>query len=221
MFTLINKKGENMKKRKLKKWVVPALSSMLIIAVIFGVYQVSLRVGENNKEGKDKYVINALIDNSQPVVDTEDTIMTLPYTSENVVASKNYYSKDDVETEQETSLIFYENIYIQNTGVLYSSDEQFDIVSVLDGTIKNIKEDELLGFVIEIENNERITTVYQSVDNITVKIGDTVEKGMIIATSGNNALSNEKDNCLHFEVYVDGKLTDPENLYNKDINQLK
>lgn len=217
MFTLINKKGENMKRLRLKKWVIPTFGTLLVV-MILSIFMIGKSFDEDKGQDND-YVVNALIDNSTPVVEIKDSKMILPYTNDKVITSKNFYSMNDDETKQESSLIYYENIYIQNTGILYSSDEQFDVVSVLDGTVKNIKEDELLGFVIEIENTDSVTTIYQSVDNITVKIGDFVEKGKIIATSGNNALSNEKDNCLHFEVYIDGKLTNPEILYNKEIKK--
>lgn len=210
-----------MKNRRLKKWVLPTLSALMLVGIVLGVYQITKLIGANLSGDSGNYVINSLIDNAKPVVGSESTVMQKPYSAEGVAISKSFYNKDDSEEKQQASLIYYENIYMQNTGVLYTSDNEFDVINVLDGTVKNIKEDELLGYVIEIENTDKITTIYQSVDNITVAIGDEVEQGKIIATSGNNALSNEKDNCLHFSVYVDGKLTNPESLYEVDIDSIK
>ena len=51
-------------------------------------------------------------------------------------------------------------------------------------------------------------------------MGDSVEQGQIIATSGNNALSEEKDNCLHFETLLKGVRTNPLTLYDVDLNSL-
>lgn len=208
-----------MKKRRLKKWVLPSLAVITTFALVLVIYQIII-LSNSSFDGDNKYVIRSLIDNAKPVVSEQTNTMVKPYIGEGVAVSKNFYSKDDSETNQQNSLIFYENIYMQNTGVLYSSDNQFDVVSVLDGTVKNIKEDELLGYVIEIENGD-ITTIYQSVDNITIAIGDEVEQGKVIATSGNNALSNEKDNCLHFTTYVKGKLTNPESLYDKNLDKIE
>lgn len=221
MFTLSSKKGENMNNRRLRKWVLPTISTIMFVGIVVGVFQITQMIGANLSEENGNYVINSLIDNARPVVESNATVMLKPYSAEGVAVSKSFYNKEDSEEQQQKSLIYYENIYMQNTGVLYSSDNQFDIINVLDGTVKNIKEDELLGYVIEIENTDKITTIYQSVDNITVAIGDVVEQGKIIATSGNNALSNEKDNCLHFSIYVNGKLTNPESLYDVDINSIK
>ena len=97
-----------------------------------------------------------------------------------------------------------------NTGVLYSSDTEFEIVSILDGRVTSIKQDDILGNIIEIEHSNNIVTIYQSVKNVNVKIGDIVKQGDLIALSGPNKLENEKDNCLHFEVYKEGNLTNPE-----------
>ena len=184
-------------KRRLRKWVIPTLSTTGIIMAgsILG-YQV---VSNNTYRVDREYVTNAIIEDTKQVINEEKETFEKPFNDESVTLSKSFYDKNDSEDQQEKSLIFYENIYMQNTGSLYSSDKEFEVLSVLDGEIKNIKEDDLLGYIVEIKNNEDITTIYQSVSNINLSVGDKVTKGQIIATSGNNALSNEKDNCLLFE----------------------
>ena len=47
------------------------------------------------------------------------------------------------------------------------------------------------------------------------------KQGNIIAKSGPNKLTNEKENCLHFEVYKDGSIMNPEEFYNVDISSMK
>lgn len=213
MFTLINKKGENMKKRRLRKWVIPTLSTLIVVGLV-SVYSIT---NKDNTSYEGKYVTNTLIENVEPVNEVNDTTIERPYKNEGVTISKNFYSKDDAKELQETSLIFYENIYIQSKGTLYSSDNEFDITSIADGVVKQIKEDKLLGNIIEVEYGN-VVALYQSVDNITVKENETVTKGQIIASSGNNSLSNEKDNCLYMEMYVNGTLTNPESIYGIDLN---
>jgi stage II sporulation protein Q len=100
-----------------------------------------------------------------------------------------------------------------NTGILYSSDEKFDILAVDDGKVTSVKKDEILGYIIEIEHTNNVITIYQSVSDVKVEEGATIKQGDIIASSGSNSLENEKENCLHFEVYKDGKLLNPESVY--------
>ena len=106
-----------------------------------------------------------------------------------------------------------------NTGILYSSDKEFNIVSTLDGKVTIVKEDEILGNIIEIEHSNNIVTIYQSVKEVKVKAGDVIKQGDLIAKSGTNKLENEKANCLHFEVYKDGNLINPETFYTLDLSK--
>jgi stage II sporulation protein Q len=135
-----------------------------------------------------------------------------PYKGENVTISKYYYNSKDDETRQQQSLIKYENIYMPNTGILYSSDKEFEILTILDGKVTLVKEDDILGNIIEIEHQNNIVTIYQSVKDVKVKQGDIIKQGDVIAMSGSNKLENEKENCLHFEVYKEGTLINPETI---------
>ena len=108
-----------------------------------------------------------------------------------------------------------------NTGILYESDEAFDVVAVMDGTVKDIKEDEILGTVMTIENSSKLTTVYYTLGETKVAVGDTVTQNDVIATSGNSELETSKPNTLLFETYVDGVLTNPATVFEKSISELK
>ena len=100
---------------------------VLTVGVIFLLgYAVTQALEEDNEALEDvKYVsYEVLTDNTMPVLNqTEeqtDEIMK-PYTAENVEIGKNYYDYEAEETNQEGSIIYYENTYIQNTGVDYTS----------------------------------------------------------------------------------------------------
>lgn len=206
-----------MTKRKLKDWVIPTLGIIVLIGAVIVYYLVS-NLLSYSVVPEDTYVTKALMDNSIPVQGEVPDKIIKPYTAETVSISKYYYENDDESTKQEKSLIKYENIYMPNTGILYSSDNEFDIVSVLDGKITSVKEDDILGNIIEIEHSNNLITIYQSVKDVTVKVGDTVSQGDIIAKSGSNKLENEKENCLHFETYKEGSILNPEDFFNLELN---
>lgn len=203
-------------KRKLKEWVIPTLGIIVLIGAILCYYIVS-NIVSHDLTLEDFYVTNIM--NSTDTIDVNSEIevsSTLPYKGEDVSISKYYYSKDDTEERQQNSLIKYENIYMPNTGILYSSDNSFEVIAVLDGKVTSIKEDNILGNIIEIEHDNNYYTIYESVSEVKVKVGDTVKSGDTIALSGQNKLENEKENCLHFEVYQDGTLLNPENFLNNE-----
>lgn len=206
-----------MTKRKLKDWVIPTLGIIVLIGAIIVYYLIS-NLLSYSVVPEDTYVTKALMENTIPVQGEVETEIIKPYTAESVEISKYYYENDDESSRQEKSLIKYENIYMPNTGILYSADAEFDIVSVLDGKVTSVKEDDILGNIIEIEHSNNLITIYQSVKDVTVKVGDTVSQGDIIAKSGSNKLENEKENCLHFETYKEGSIMNPEEFFKIDLN---
>ena len=208
-----------MTKRKLRGFVLPTLYTLTILVIMIGVgFLVS---GLNKNYSNYVFGTKVMKDNSIPVITTEGQAGIIrPYTDSSVSISKSYYDIKADESSQQNSLIYYQRTYMENTGVLYTSDNEFDVVAVLDGTIKNVKTDELLGNVVEIEHSNDLVTVYYSLNSVEVKAGDKILKGQTLAKSGSNKLENEKDNCLLFEVYYKGNLLDPEVFYNMNIEEL-
>lgn len=209
-----------MTKKRLKDWVIPTLALFVAGGTLFLYYMIGCILNDELVP-EDIMFVNILKDNQETIEVQKEVTSTIvkPFTDESVSISKYYYSKEDEETRQQQSLIKYESIYMPNTGILYTSDKEFNVIAVLDGKVLSIKEDEILGNIIEIEHSNNIVTIYQSVKNVNVKIGDKVKQGDILALSGPNKLENEKDNCLHFEVYQEGNLINPESIYNLDISK--
>ena len=211
-----------MKKRKLKKFVLPTIYTIAVGALFMSVYLIGQVVNSFAESDMNSYVVNALLDDeAEEVMNVNNEKIIKPYTSEEVKINKTFYDKDATEEEQQNSLIYYENTYIQNSGEFYISANQFDVVSVLDGNISDIKEDELLGNIIEIEHSNDLKTIYQSVDNIKVKIGDSIKQGDIIASSGSNKIDTNNSNCLLFEVYKSGQLMNPQDFYAMETKALE
>lgn len=216
-----------MKKRsRLRKYVIPTICLMLVCTILFSSYKMyqiltaGVPIIDPSPKDTTSEVNNSQNDtNITPTVSVSKTIIR-PYTSTDVSATIPYYNIDGTNDEQAAALIYYEGIYMQNTGVLYTSNNTFDVVSILDGTVKNIKEDSLMGNIVEIEHTNNLTTVYQSLGEVKVKVGDTVKQGDIIATSGQNKIATDTSNALHFEVFYKGEVFNPEEFYLLDYNEV-
>ena len=205
-----------MKRISLKKLAVPMIYLIAIITLIFSVYLierlVNKQVFKNNNDIQyvDEEITN--VDEYIPVINMDITIIK-PFLSDNISVNRNYY---DYKNPSDDGIVYYEGIYMQNTGIDYTSENSFDVVSVLDGTIINIENNEILGNTIEIRHDNDLITLYQCVDNMKVKVNDMVLRGQVIGTSGTCNLYN-KNNNLHFEIYHNGLIVNPNELFDKNI----
>lgn len=207
-----------MKTRRLRKFVIPTVYTLTIVAFLISIVLIGKTINSFSKDNFDSYVVNGLVkDDNKPVMNYTQTKAIKPFTDEKVVISKNFYDSKADEKTQEQSLIYYENTYMQNSGILYTAENPYDVVAVLDGKVTEVKTDEILGNVITIEHDNDLKTVYQSVGNVEVKVNDEVKQGTKIATSGENKLENTNKNCLLFEVYQKGQLLNPEKFYEMDL----
>ena len=108
---------------------------------------------------------------------------------------------------------------MQSTGVSYGGVDDFDVVAVLDGTVTSVREDELLGTIVEIKHNNNLTSVYQSLKDVSVKKDDKVSQGQPIAKAGTSNIDTSLKNHVYFELIQDGKVINPEEQFNNQQAQ--
>lgn len=209
-----------MKQRKLKRGAVFAIYGLSIVAVLALAYGVDLSFKRKEKNDETPgYVSKTIFDTHIPVVSTDVTIIR-PYTDSEVTIVKDFYDYQAEESAQEKSIIYHENVYMQNSGVCYGGKDNFDVVSILSGEVIDVKEDELLGNVVEISHDNNLISVYQSLSTVNVKKGDIVNQGQNIGTSGTSNISVELNSHLSFELIHNGVNVNPENYYNKKLTEI-
>lgn len=209
--------------RRLKKPVIYGIYGLSVCMLLGGI--ILLEIGANKKSHDNtdteyQYVSDTVLDSEEePVVAQKETIIK-PYTDNDIKILKDYYDYQAEESEQERSIIYYENTYMPSSGISYGKDNTFDVISILDGTVKEVKEDSTYGNIITIEHNKSIVSTYQSLSDITVKTGDTVKQGDIIAKSGKSNISSDLGNHVYFELSVNGVTVNPENYYDKSVDEI-
>ena len=211
--------------RRLKKSVVYVLYGLAFLFMIGGLFYIdnSSDYKESSNDEEYRYVSEDVVDDEEDipvnVIEDKSTIIR-PYTSDGVKILKNYYSINDDETTQENSLIYYNDTYMPSSGISYGDDDVFDVVAILDGEVVEVKEDDILGNVITIKHDNGIMTSYQSINEVVVKKGDKVKQGNIIAKSGTSNISTDLGNHLYFELMINGVNVDPEDYYDKNIDEI-
>ena len=205
---------------RLKRWVTASVYASLVLIVFISMLFVSSLLDKRYGNSLTlSYVLKDIIDDDIPVNTTAESIIK-PFDKESVTIDIDYYNKDSNEENQQKSLILYENTYMPNTGILYTNNEQFDVLSTLDGKVTKIDKDELLGNVIEITHKSNLVTTYYSIDNINVTMDQEVKQGDIIATSGKNNISSTSDNMMLFEVSLNGNNINPNDYYEMKLEDL-
>lgn len=203
------------KKLVLKPFVVPMLYTIFAVVVIVSLF-LSIKVVDE-KENLT-YVNESILDEYVPVISLEEKLMR-PFTDQTVTILSNYYDYQSSQEEQENSILYHENTYIQNTGINYHAENSFDVVSVLGGEVIEVEEKELLGKSVTIRHDNELISVYQSLGEVAVQKGDRVVTGQVIGKSGSCDLIKDSKNNLHFEFYVNGTTADPENYYDKKLSE--
>ena len=203
---------------KLKPFVFPVLYLSLIFTVVVGLYFTSktLKTEVDDSLNNITYVSNTILDNTLPVNKIDDVIIN-PYTVDDVKIARYFYNLEDDADRQKESIIYYNNTYMQSSGIDYVKNDSFDVVSILDGTIIDIKEDELLGKIVEIKHNNELVSSYAGLSIVNVQKGEIVTKGMKIGISGTNRVNESLGNHLHFEIYQNGINVDPLKVIGKKI----
>ena len=203
------------KKLVLKPFVLPTLYlSLLLILMLYTARALYKEPAKENKiDDKDTEVKDIV-----PVIEEVETYVLNPYIGEGIEEQVGFYDYKSEKEKQEKSIIQFGNTYLQNTGITYTSDNDFKVVSIMDGEVTKIYENELLGNVIEI-THKNIVSVYQMVKDIKVNVGDTVKSGTEIATSGNSKVFPKGSN-LHFEVIKEGKIENPKSIIGTNTKEI-
>lgn len=209
-----------MKSKKVKEVVSLSVLILFVVGIIGITSFVSKNIFYALKESDNSYVLKDIVSLDLPVVNEVKKVIEKPFNDENTTAQVKFYSTDASKEEQEKSLILYDNTYMPNTGILYSNEVSFDVLSVSEGKVEDIKQDEVLGTIITIKHNNNLTTKYSSIKDTKVNVGDTVNTGEIIGTSSVNKVTSVSENMLLFEMIYNGEYVNPENFYGKEIEEM-
>lgn len=205
-----------MKKRKLKGFVLPTFSAFLVSILFITIISLSNNMTSEKDTQDYTYSNQSIISNTMPVLNEDDVIIR-PYQAEKINIYKKFY---DGENNTDNAIIYYNDTYIQNSGILYNCEEEFNVVSILDGEVIEVKKDDLLGYVVEVKHSNNLISSYEGLKSVNVKKGDRITQETLIGKSGEIKLDVNLKNALLFELIKDGKYVNPENYFDKKANEI-
>ncbi len=93
-------------------------------------------------------------------------------------------------------------------GIDIGADTGTPIVTVADGTVLKVAENDSYGKYVMVQHNENFVTLYAHCSAVTAKAGQTVAQGDAIAKVGSTGRSTAPH--LHFETRVGGQKINPQ-----------
>ena len=213
-----------MNSRRIKPILVPVIYGVCVVAFLFSMY-FAQKFAKNllfQKQSDIEYVDGEITESENkdiPVVSTSVKIVK-PYLDETVKLVRSFYDYEGDSADQEKAIILYEDTYMQNSGTDYANENVFDVISILDGTVISVEDNDILGTTVEVRHSNELISVYQSLSDVSVKENDQIIQGQIIAKSGTSNINKDLGNHLHFELYYKGKIVNPEEYYNKSVDEL-
>lgn len=206
---------------KAKRLVIPTIYTISLLLIIGSIFLLVRGISNYLKEPVNyDHSVRNVFEDTIPV-QTNKNLIIKPYLSENVNIGKYFYDYEGEKASQEKALIYYENTYMQNSGVDYISNSEFDVVSILDGEVISVENDKILGNIVQIKHDKELISIYQGIDQVSVQKGDSVNQGQILGVSSTSKINPEYNSSLHFEVYYKGEIIDPENLYTLSIEDFQ
>ena len=196
---------------KWKKRGILILSCFLIIAVGTLTWMMNQQ---------DPAVEPTVAENQEVVLPLPDEdlpdVVEKPFTVDAMIAV-DYF---DGENEENDAFTQFEGVYRSSQGIDYTLEgEAFDVVAMISGEVSDVREDELFGNTVVLQNGN-LTITMQSLKDVQVKKGDRVTQGDLIARAGTCVYGKEFGNHLHLVVEANDQLIDPETVYGKSVEEL-
>lgn len=208
-----------------KRWIYPAvyMAAAALILTLVWVYQDSSQkalttdpttVSESLVSKDTESGINQLDKDALEVIAKAESMTWPVVNAKEVNIVKPYYDpKGSVENHQE-AMVQYNDTFVTNTGVdlAREDDKTFEVKAALSGKVTRVEPHPLMGTVVEVTHANNLKTVYQSLTDAKVKLGDEVTQGSTLASAGRSEMESDLGNHVHFEVYNNGQIVNPSEL---------
>jgi len=208
-----------------KKWVFPAIYLVSAAVILTAVLWYQAVRNDVTDQLTNEEETNDISYRDEPFVEVNRSVENFKMPaidSDAVQVVTKFYDFEASPEDQEAALVLYDNTYHPNRGIDIAREDgqSFEVVASLSGTVTKAMKDPLLGHVVEIEHDDNVVTVYQSLTDLQVKEGDKVEQGQVIGKAGQNQFNKEAGVHAHFEIRKDGKAYNPLNYMEKPMTSL-
>lgn len=126
----------------------------------------------------------------------------------------SFYDASASDEERQAAMVERDNAFYPHTAVdLARQDAKaFDVLAALSGKVTLAEQTPSNGYEVHIQHGNGLETVYQSLQDLKVQVGQEVEQGDVIAKAGQSQLESDEGIHVHFEVLKNGESVNPATL---------
>ncbi|KPV42838.1 M23 family metallopeptidase [Alicyclobacillus ferrooxydans] len=194
-----------------KRWVYPAIY-LGAAALIIGLMYVKSQVGSS------PVTSNAVETGTTGQTTTTAATETFQWPVATNVSPKvtlGFFSDKGTQTQQAAALVHYDNGYYAHQGYdIQAADKKtFNVLAAVSGKVTSVDvgktTNPLYGNIVEVTSPNGYQVRYESLGSVSVKVGETVQQGQVLGTSGTSQFELSQGNHLYFAVYKNGVAVDP------------
>ena len=190
----MNRTNSSQKKKNILNYIYAAVIGLLVIACA-----VTISVVSSKKNNADDNVAEIESDIQEVVVSSTTFVAPM----KNFTIAKDYSA---TELQYNDTLKQWEI----HKAIDFLASEDVDVFAISDGTVSNVYSNYLEGTVVEISHSNGLISIYKSLTNATVNIGDKLSVGQKIGEVGANMAQELNSGAhLHLEMTLNGVKVDP------------
>lgn len=221
-------------KEKMKRFFIEKKELLIFIGVVVFVFAAVIGIAaialKNTEKGTtvtppvdvtpdDPSTGNEEPDTPNPTVVAKK--FALPLTGEYKLV-RTFFDESLSDEELESAVIISGSDMITSTGTSYAKEDNsvFDVIAIYDGTVVSVTEDDLAGATVEIKHSDTVISIYSSLSDVKVKVGDVIEQGAVIAKASTSINDTAAGVHVHLEVKANGKYKNPTTIFGKEIEEI-
>lgn len=217
----MNNNFKNFLKEKKDLLIFMGVLIITFISVI-SIASYAIKPDDSEAGGNGGNVINPP-DDETPIEPEPNPTFQLPI-KENYVITREFYDSTGDKAVLADAIQVSENNYTNSKGISFAKEDNsvFDVYNVYAGEVTSVigSSESLEGFTVTIKHENDITSVYSSLSNVNVKIGDMLEENAKIGVSGTTIKDTDAGIHVHLEILQGTTYINPKNAIGKETSEL-
>lgn len=122
-----------------------------------------------------------------------------------------FYDASASVEDREAAMVEHDNTFTPHMATDWARKDAaaFDVLAALSGKVTVASQTPTNGYEVQIEHPNGLVTVYQSLTDLKVQVGDEVKQGDKLAVAGQSELEPDVGVHVHFEVRNNGQSVNP------------